>query len=172
MVLSEIAVLPLCPWGGGSLAVTALPTWMTRKPPTTIAAITSRVRISASRFIGGAVAGRLAFHPDADPGPAHGEHDRPEQDHDEQGPEGLGEHRPPEPRRGARRDPEFEERRRGRAQVRAPGGRLAGAGAGGHDVAQVGARPGTGGHDQLHRDPHGMLRRELDDGRAELDPRA
>ena len=56
MVLSETAVLPLCPWGGGSLAATPVPTWMTRKAPTTIAAITSRLRMPASVFIGGAVA--------------------------------------------------------------------------------------------------------------------
>src|SRR5579863_3315103 len=106
MVWSEIAVLPLCPWAGGSLAVTALSTWMTRKPPITIAAITSRLRMRASVFVGGAVTGRLALHPDPDPGPAHGQQHGREQDHDEQGPEGLGEHRPPEPRRRARRHPE------------------------------------------------------------------
>src|SRR5712691_3432748 len=109
MVVSETAVLLLCPWGGGSLAVTALPMWMTRKPPTTIAAITSRLRMRASIFIGGAVAGRLALHPDPEPGPAHGEHHGREQDHDEQGPEGLGEHRPPEPRRRVRGDPELQQ---------------------------------------------------------------
>src|SRR5579859_3489619 len=106
MVLSDTAVLPLCPPGGGSLAVTALPTWMTRKPPTTIAAITSRLRMLASVFIGGAVADRLTLHPDADSGPAHGEHHGREQEHDEQGPEGLGEHRPPEPRGRVRCHPE------------------------------------------------------------------
>src|SRR5262252_6007524 len=103
MVLSESAVLPLCPWGGGSLPVTPLPAWTTRKAPTTIAAITSRLRMAASVIIGGAVPDCLALHPDAEPGPAHGERHRREQGHDEQGPEGLDEHRPPEPRRRVRR---------------------------------------------------------------------
>src|SRR5215470_12555174 len=121
MVLNVTAVLPLCPWGGGSLAVIAPPARMTRKPPTTIAAITSRLRMPASMFVGGAVADRLALHPDAEPGPAHGEHHGREQDHDEQGPEGLGEHRPPEPRRRAGRHPELEQGRSARAEVRSAG---------------------------------------------------
>src|SRR5215468_1705703 len=107
MVLSETAVLPLCPCGGGSLAATPVPTWMIRKPPTTIAAITSRLRMPASVFIGGAVADRIALHPDAEPGPAHGEPHGREQYHDEQGPERLGEHRPPEPRRRVGRHAEL-----------------------------------------------------------------
>src|SRR5215470_17396277 len=135
MVLSETAVLPLCPWRGGSLAVTALFRWMTRNPPTTIAAITSRLRMPPSLFIGGAVADRIALHPDAEPRPAHGEHHGREQDHDEQGPEGLGEHRPPEPRRRVRRHPELEQGRGGRAEVRPAGGQLPGSNR--HDVAQV-----------------------------------
>src|SRR6266478_5894690 len=111
MVWNVIATLLLCPCGGGSLAVATLPTWMTRKPPTTIAAITSRLRMRASVFISGAVAGRFALHPDAKPGPAHGEYHGGQQDHDEQGPEGLGEHRPPEPRCRVRRHPELQQGR-------------------------------------------------------------
>src|SRR6266566_6934497 len=128
MVCSEIATLPLCPCGGGSLAIATLPTWMTRKPPTTIATITSRLRMRASVFIGGAVTGRLALHPDPEPGPADGEHHGHQQDQDEQGPEGLGEHRPPEPRCRVRRHPELQQGRGGRAEARPAGGHLPGRG--------------------------------------------
>src|SRR5215471_3077887 len=162
MVLSETAVLPLCPWGGGSLAATPLPTLMTRKPPTTITAITSRLRMPASVFIGGAVADRLALHPDAEPGPAHGEHHGREQDHDEQGPEGLGEHRPPEPRCRVRRDPELEQGRGARAEVRPASRQLPGSD--GHDVTQVGAGLGAGGYHQFQRDADRMVWRELHRG--------
>src|SRR5689334_11548216 len=146
MVLSETAALLLCPWGGGSLAVTALSRWMTRNPPTTIAAITSRLRMPASVFIGGAVADRLALKPDAEPGPAHGEHHGREQDQDEQGPEGLSEHRRPEPRRRVGRDAELEQGRGARAEVRSANGQLPGSD--GHDVAQVLAGLGAGGYHQ------------------------
>src|SRR5262252_4145654 len=159
MVWSVIAVLPLCPCGGGSLAEATLPTWMTRNPPTTIAAITSRLRMPASVLIGGAVADRLALHPDAEPGLAHGEHHGSEQDHDEQGPEGWGEHRRPEPRRRVRRHPEIEQGRGSRAEVRPVGGQLPGSY--GHDVAQVGAGFGAGRYHQFQRDADRMVRREL-----------
>src|ERR1051326_7349335 len=132
MVCSVMATLPLCRPGGGSLAVTALPTWMTRKPPTTIAAITSRLRMRASVLIGGAVAGRLALDPDAETGPAHGKYHGREQDQNEQRPEGLGEHRPPEARRRIRGHPELEQGRGGGAEVCPVGGQPPGSG--GHDV--------------------------------------
>src|SRR5260370_22284677 len=127
MVLSETLVLPLCPPAGGSGAPTFLPTDRTRKAPATIATITSRLRTASSVVVGGAVTG-LALHPDADPGLAHGEDHGRQQDHDEKGPQGLGEHRPPEPRCRVRRDPELEERRGGRAEVRVAGGQLPGSG--------------------------------------------
>src|SRR5215471_5240642 len=162
MVWSVIAVLPLCPCGGGSLAEATLPTWMTRNPPTTIAAITSRLRMPASVFIGGAVADRLALHPDAEPGPAHGEHHGREQDHDEQGPEGLGEHRPPEPRGRVRRHPELEQGRGAGAEVRPASGQLPGSNS--HDVTQVCAGLGAGGYHQFQRDADRMVWRELHRG--------
>src|SRR6516164_198779 len=117
MVLNVTAVLLLCPWGGGSGALASLPTWRTRKPPITIAAITSRLRMPASDLVGGAVTGRLALHPDADPGPADHEHHGHQDDQDEQGPEGLREHRRPEPRGRARRHPELQQGRGSGAQA-------------------------------------------------------
>src|SRR5690349_24724606 len=117
MVLNVTAVLLLCPWGGGSGAVTTLPTRRTRKPPITSAAITSRLRMPASDLIGGAVTGRLALHPDADPGPADHKHHGRHNDQNEQCPEGLREHRPPEPGRGARRHPEHQQGRGPRAEA-------------------------------------------------------
>src|SRR5215471_18710027 len=162
MVLSETAVLLLCPCFGGSLAVTALSRWMTRNPPTTIAAITSRLRMPASVFIGRAVADRIALHPEAEPGPAHGEHHGREQNHDEQGPEGLGEHRPPEPRCRVRGDPELEQGRGARAEVRPASGQLPGSNS--HDVTQVCAGLGAGGYHQFQRDADRMVWRELHRG--------
>src|SRR5215472_10238272 len=168
MVLSESAVLPLCPWGGGSLPVTPLPAWTTRKAPTTIAAITSRLRMAASVIIGGAVPDCLALQPDAEPGPAHGERHRREQGHDEQGPERLDEHRPPEPRRRVRRHPELEQGRGARAEVRPVRGQLPGGD--GNDVTQVGAGPGAGGYYQFQCDADRMVRRELHRRHAGPDP--
>src|SRR5215510_4697647 len=111
MVLSETPVLALCPWRGGSLPATPLPMLRIRKPPTTIAAMPGRLRMPASVFVGGPIADRLALHPDTEPGLAHGEDHVREHDHEEQGPEGLGENRPPEPRRRVRRHPEHEQGR-------------------------------------------------------------
>src|SRR5260370_17109334 len=120
MVLSETLVLPAGPPAGGSGAPTFLPTDRTRKAPATIATITSRLRMASSVVVGGAVTAGLALHPDADPGLAHGEDHGRQQDHDEKGPQGLGEHRPPEPPCRARPDPELEQRRAAPPHVRLP----------------------------------------------------
>src|SRR5262245_16621971 len=98
MVLSDTAVLPLCPPFGGSRADTFLLRDTRRKAPATIATITSTLRMACSVVIGGAVHERIAVTPDPGAVTAHREHHGRQQDHDEQGPQGLGEHRRPEPR--------------------------------------------------------------------------